>query len=380
MRSTLVLFASLVLTACATKPAPQTTTEAPSEAGQTRAVDLPRQKIPFTIPTKSADAALKAFRATCPRIVNREDRTGLTQPLDWQTACKTSETAPDAVRFFTQAFEAVEINQGTGFATGYFEPEILGARVRTKGYDVPLYRRPPDLVDVDLGVFKDEWKGRTLRGRLEGRRIVPYHSRAAIAEGALAGKSLELAWAADANDSFFLEIQGSGRLRLPNGEVMRIGYDSQNGRDYVAIGRVLLDQGKLPKGGVSMQSIKDWLRTHPDEAQSIRNTNPSTVFFSEIKTLDQNEGPRGSLAIPLYPQISVAVDPLFIPYGAPLIATLAGGTPQMHVAMDTGGAIKGPGRLDVFQGSGPEAGKAAGSLASKARVILLLPRRASVGS
>jgi membrane-bound lytic murein transglycosylase A len=169
----------------------------------------------------------------------------------------------------------------------------------------------------------------------------------------------------------------SGRLRLPDGQVMRIGYDSQNGRDYVPIGRVLVDMGELPRDGVSMQSIRAWLDANPDKADQVRNANPSAVFFRELLGLDPDDGPRGALNIPVRPQVSVAVDPAFIPYGTPLIATLEGQTPRLHVAMDTGGAIKGAGRLDIFQGTGKQAGEAAGQLASKARVVLLLPRRAS---
>ena len=379
MRSLAILM-SLVLAACATTP-PTSPAAAPSPTDAlppARALDLPRQKIPVTIPADSAPAALAAFLASCPRITWRMDRSGLVLPSDWQAVCRDAETATDAVAFFTDNFEAVLLGaDGEGFATGYFEPEIRASRTRAPGYDVPLYRRPSDLVDIDLGDFREEWQGRTLRGRLEGRRIVPYYSRAPITEGALAGKNLELAWAADPNDAFFLEIQGSGRLRLPDGQTMRIGYDSQNGRDYVPIGRVLADMGELPRDGISMQSIRAWLDANPDKAEQVRNANPSTVFFRELTGLSRNDGPRGALNIPVIPQISVAVDPAFIPYGTPLIATLEGGSPRLHVAMDTGGAIKGPGRLDIFQGTGKQAGEAAGKLATKARVILLIPRRAS---
>jgi membrane-bound lytic murein transglycosylase A len=347
-------------------------------AAPARAIDLPRRKIDIAIPAADAEAALRAFRASCPRITWRADRSGLTLPSDWQAVCRDAETAADAVRFFADGFQAVVIGEdGKGLATGYFEPEIAASRVRAPGYQVPLYRRPPDLIEVDLGAFRPDLEGRTLRGRLDGKRIVPYYSRGPIDEGAIAGKNLEIAWAADANEAFFLEIQGSGRLRLPNGETMRIGYDSQNGRDYVAIGRVLVDAGELPKDGVSMASIMDWLRQHPDQAERVRQTNPSVVFFRELNGLDPNDGPRGALNIPVHPQISVAVDPAFTPYGAPLIAELAGEPPRLHVAMDTGGAIKGANRLDIFQGSGQAAGEKAGSLSARARVVLLLPRRAA---
>ncbi|WP_439532494.1 murein transglycosylase A [Polymorphobacter sp.] len=382
MRPALALFSMLVLAGCAAQqpPAPAAPGAPPpsAAAAPARAIDLPRRKIDIAIPAADAEAALRAFRASCPRITWRQDRSGLTLPSDWQAVCRDAETATDAVRFFAEGFEGVVLgDDGAGFATGYFEPEIAASRVRSPGYGVPLYRRPPDLVEVDLGTFRPEWQGRTLRGRLDGRRVVPYYGRAPIDEGVLAGKDLELAWAADPNDAFFLEIQGSGRLRLPNGEIMRIGYDSQNGRDYVAIGRVLVDMGELPKDGVSMASIMAWLRANPDRAEQVRQANPSVVFFRELLGLADDDGPRGALNIPVRPQISVAIDPAFIPYGTPLVAQLDGAAPHLHVAMDTGGAIKGPGRLDIFQGSGTVAGAKAGALASKARVVLLLPRRAT---
>ena len=377
MRGALIIMSSLLLAACASQPQRPVAPAAAPPAAAARALDLPRRKLPVTVPADSAPAALSAFRASCPRITWRQDRSGLTLPSDWQAVCRDAETATDAAAFFAENFEGVEIAGGEGFATGYFEPEIKASRTRAPGYDVPLYRRPPDLVDIDLGAFRDEWQGRTLRGRLERTRVVPYPGRAPIMEGALAGKGLELAWAADPNEAFFLEIQGSGRLSLPDGTTMRIGYDSQNGRDYVPIGRVLVDMGELPRDGVSMQSIKAWLAAHPDRAEQVRNANPSVVFFRELTGLAPDDGPRGALNIPVRPQVSVAVDPAFIPYGTPLIATLEGGDARLHVAMDTGGAIKGAGRLDIFQGTGTQAGEAAGRLASRARVILLIPRRAS---
>jgi len=376
MRLSLACVPLLLLAGCATPQIGQPETTAATAPA--RALDLPRQKVSVSVPPAEAEAALRAFRASCPRIVSRVDRSGLTGPEDWQAACAAAASAKDATRFFLEAFEGLILGQsGEGFATGYFEPEIAASRVRAPGYAVPLYGRPPDLVETDLGAFRSEWQGRTLRGRLDGRRIVPYHDRASVDAGALAGKGLELVWAADPNDAFFLEIQGSGRLKLPNGETMRIGYESQNGRDYVAIGRVLVDAGELPKDGVSMASIMTWLRAHPERAASIRQANPSVVFFRELSDLSADEGPRGALGVPLTPQISVAVDPAFIPYGAPLLAQLEGAEARLHIAMDTGGAIKGPGRLDIFQGWGAEAGAAAGGLASRARVVLLLPRQAT---
>jgi membrane-bound lytic murein transglycosylase A len=331
---------------------------------------------PLLLPDALGADALAAFRAGCRGAARREDRSGLTRPQDWQAVCAAAAAGDDLSAVLAAHMVAVRLGDGRGFATGYFEPEIRASRVRAPGYATPFYRRPPDLVEADLGAFRTEWKGRTLRGRLERGRVIPYHDRAAIAAGALAGRGLELAFAADADAAFFLEIQGSGRLRLPDGGVMRIGYDGQNGHDYVAIGRVLKDRGALADP-VTMQSILDWLARHPDEAPAVRNANPSVVFFRELTELSADQGPKGALGQPLVAQHSAAVDPAFAPMGAPLLVTLPGGGTRLVVALDTGGAIKGPGRVDVFVGSGAEAGAEAGRLASPVDVRLLLPRPAA---
>jgi membrane-bound lytic murein transglycosylase A len=323
-----------------------------------------------------ASAALAAFRRSCSALQKRVDRSGLTQPGDWAAACTAAATATDTQAFFRDHFRAVTIAGGEGFATGYYEPEIAGSRTPAPGYATPLYRRPPDLVEADLGLFAGDLDGRKLRGRVVEGAFVPYPDRAAIMAGALAGKGLELAWAADPYEAFFLEIQGSGRLRLPDGGTMRIGYAGQNGRKYVAIGKVLIDRGELPKGGANMDAILAWLRSHPAEAPAILAANPSVVFFRELT----GEGPIGAMGVAVTPNVSVAADPAFIPLGAPLIVetTLPGGAPltALMVAQDTGGAIKGANRIDLFRGSGPTARAEAGAQAAKARIVLLLPKPA----
>ncbi len=338
-----------------------------------RAADLPAEAIDLP-PLPGADTALAAFRASCPALLRREDRSGLTLAGAWAPACAAAASATDAAGFFAAQFRAVTIAAGSGFATGYFEPELAGARAATPSFATPLYRRPADLVEVDLGRFAADLKGRKLRGRIESGALVPYWTRGEIMAGALAGRGLELAWAADPYEAFFLEIQGSGRLRLPDGSVMRIGYDSQNGRDYVAIGRVLIDEGALPRGGANMDSILAWLRGHPAEAPAILARNPSTVFFREIT----GSGPIGAMGVALTPGTSAAADPAFVPLGAPVLVTtiLPGGIPltQLMVAQDTGGAIKGANRLDLFRGAGATARAEAGALAAAATVVLLLPR------
>ena len=370
----IALFGSLILAGCATRrPAPAV---APAPPAAARAADIAVTAAPDT-PMAGAEAALGAFHRSCPSLLKREDRSGLTRPGDWNDACTAAVGTTNAAAFFASQFTAVVIGSEPGFATGYYEPEIAASRTAAPGYAVPLYRRPPDLVEVDLGAFAKDLKGRKLLGRLEGTALVPYATRAEIMAGALTGKSLELAFAADPYEAFFLEIQGSGRLKLADGTIMRIGYDSQNGRDYVAIGKVLRDAGELPKGGVTMDSILAWLRANPARAPAILAANPSVIFFREVT----GDGPIGAMGIAVTPRVSVAADPAFIPLGAPLrvVTTLPGNraVAALMVAQDTGGAIKGANRIDLFMGAGPEARADAGAQAAPARIAILLPRAAA---
>ncbi|MEA3031763.1 MAG: rane-bound lytic murein transglycosylase [Sphingomonadales bacterium] len=313
-----------------------------------------------------ARRAWQAFRISCPSLVTRQDASGLTRPEDWREVCAAEPD--DAVRFIRRNFETVEVGDGAAFATGYYEPEIAGSSTRQPGYDVPVYRKPPDLLDANPAT------GARGRGRVdEAGNYVLYHDRAAIEEGALAGRGLELAWAADPVDLFFLQIQGSGRLRLPDGTVMRIGYAGQNGREYVAIGRLLRDRSIL-QPPISMQRIREWIRANPDAGRALMRENPSYVFFQELT----GPGPLGALGRPVTPNASVAADPKFVPLGAPVLLT-GMDNPRANglwVAQDTGGAIRGPNRFDTFWGAGEEAAGIAGSMQSRGRAYLLLPRGA----
>jgi membrane-bound lytic murein transglycosylase A len=231
---------------------------------------------------------------------------------------------------------------------------------------------------VPLGDFAASLKGRTVRGRVQGNKLVPYPTRAEISAVALAGRGLELAWAADPYDAFFLEIQGSGRLRLPDGEVLRIGYDGQNGRDYLAIGRLLIEQGRLQRGQAGMAQILAWLRANPVDAPAVLNANGSKIFFRILT----GEGPIGALNVPVTPRVSIAADPAFIPLGAPLLVdtvlTRSGDAfTALMVAQDTGGAIKGANRIDIFLGAGADAAATAGAQSAAARIILLIPTAAA---
>lgn len=315
-------------------------------------------------------AALAAFRISCPGLVRRTDQSGLTRGADWQQPCSAAASWPDAsaADFFARYFEAVQVGAGSAFATGYYEPEISGSRVQSAGYATPIYRRPPDLVEVDLGLFSDELKGKRIRGRVDGQQFVPFADRAAIEAGALAGRGLELAWAADPVEFFFLQIQGSGRLRLPDGSIMRIGYDSQNGRDYVGIGKLLKDRGLIQAG--SMQDIMAWLRANPEQGRAIMNENKSFVFFRELT----GPGPLGAMGVPVSAEASVAADPKYVPLGAPVLLSMdreeANG---LWIAQDTGGAIKGPNRVDTFWGAGERARAIAGGMSARGSALLLLP-------
>ena len=325
------------------------------------------------VSAEQAAAALAAFRISCPSVQRRADTSGLTQGADWTESCDAAKNwaDDDASAFFARYFGTVQVGAGTAFVTGYYEPEIAASRDKRAGYDVPIYRRPADLVDVDLGQFADDLKGRKIRGRVDGSNFVRYHDRTAIESGALEGQGLEIAWAADAAEFFFLQVQGSGRLRLPDGGIMRIGYDTQNGRSYVGIGKLLLDRGELQRGQVSMQGILDYLRADPVRGATVMNENPSWVFFRELT----GPGPLGALGVPVTGRVSVAADPKYVPLGAPVFLSLDRAEPGgLWVAQDTGGAIKGANRFDSFWGAGDDARAIAGGMAARGSALLLLPR------
>lgn len=365
------LSAACLVAACATPgPRPEPTPAAPSppalppEPPRAARADWPAGFQPSA-------PALQAFRRACPRLLKREDASGLTTAADWQAPCADQEADPAA--FFARHFAAVRLGDGRGLATGYFEPEIAGHRTAVPGA-APVLARPPELVDLNL----KDWKidGGTIRGLVKGNRVVRAPDRAAIEAGAFAGRGLELGWAADPVDLFFLQIQGSGRLRMPDGSALRIGYDGQNGHQYVAIGKLLKDRGVLPRPG--MAEIKAWLRANPAEGAALMRENPSYIFFRKLpETID---GPIGALGVPLLAEANAAADPATLPLGTPVwIETVVDGAPfqRLLVASDTGGAIKGANRFDIFFGAGDAAGAKAGPLAAPLVATLLLPKAAA---
>lgn len=361
--------AALLLAACATEkpapsPAPPPAAAAPT-APVARVVALPTGFAP-------GPAALEAFRRACPRLLKRQDASALTRPEDWGPACADKGT--DAAAFFTSHFTPIRLNDGRGIATGYFEPEIPAHKSPVSG-SAPVLARPPELVDIDLAAFDIGQEG-MIRGLVRENRVIPAPDRAAIEAGAFAGRGLELAWAADPVDLFFLQIQGSGRLRFPDGSSMRIGYAGQNGKTYVAVGKLLRERGILQKAG--MVEIRAWMAANPAEGAALMRENPSYIFFRRLpETLD---GPIGSLGVPLLAEANAAADPATLPLGAPVwLETSVDGAPyaRLLVASDTGGAIKGANRFDIFFGPGAEAGRKAGALASPATATLLLPKAAA---
>ena len=322
----------------------------------------------------AAQRALEAFRLSCPVLLKRTDATGLTKAGQWDALCaEAAAVIPGrAATFFRDRFEWAQVGDGKAFATGYFEPEIAGSRVPAPGYATPVYSLPPDLVRCTRA---DGVEG---RGRFDATgACVAYFTRAEIEDGALVGKGLEIGWAADPVAMFFLEIQGSGRLRLPDGTVMRIGYAGQNGHAYVAIGKLLRERGALEPGKATMQAILDWIAAHPAEGKALMRENASYIFFRELT----GPGPLGALNIPVIPRGSVAADPAFIPLGAPVYLTMDRAEANgLWVAQDTGGAIKGANRVDTFWGAGEEAKSLAGGMAANGRAWVLLPKGTVAGA
>ena len=372
----------IVLSACATRPAeapsPVTSTPAPKPIPAPAPVVPPPPANALTagvalsaappfVTQLDARKALDAFRTSCPVLLKRQDKSGLANAAAWAGVCAEAATvAPEnAAAFFRDRFDWVSVGTGKAFATGYYEPEIAGSRTPQPGY-VPIYRTPSDLTRCTRA------DGQTGRGRIDETGTCGlYFTRPEIEDGILVNKGLELAWAADPVELFFLEIQGSGRVRFPDGSVMRLGYADQNGREYVAIGRLLRERGILPPGGTNMQAIKAWMRANPDQGRALMRENLSYIFFRELT----GPGPLGALSVPVTPRGTVAADPNFVPLGAPVFLALD--RPEAYgfwVAQDTGGAIKGPNRFDTFWGAGAEATQIAGGMASSGVALVLVPK------
>ncbi len=359
--------------------------------------------LPFAaLPGWQADAveeALPVFLRSCEALLKRPDdapantveqlghegvETLSGRVADWRPACEeAAELAEraadaDAVRdFFESAFRPVEITSDASLFTGYFEPSYPARRAAEGSRDAPVLTRPDDLLAADLGAFKESLRGQDIVGRVEGNRFVPYDDAEALA--AEPPGSAEALGFVDPNDLLFLQIQGSGRLLFPDGESLRVGYAAKNGRPYVAIGKTLVDEGHLALEDVSMQSIRAWLaQAAPEDAARVRHSNPSYVFFRALSLRDAALGPLGAQGVQLTPGRSLAVDRRFHAMGAPVwLATRPSAEnpalARLMVAQDTGGAIRGPVRGDVFYGAGEEAAALAGTMKAEGRLIVLLP-------
>lgn len=341
--------------------------------------------------TDLQDAALLPLSRSCGKIGNLppEKNFGTLPEMgtvgDWQKICQAMPNwelaSPEEARaFFETNFVPYRLSADgnpEGLFTGYYEASLHGSPVRTAKYNVPLRARPEDLVMVNLGEFRDELKGQRIAGRVKDGQLKPYEDRAAIENGKLpAAMDKPLLWVDSAVDAFFLQIQGSGVVQMEDGSSVRVGYDGQNGHIYTAIGKELIQRGALTKENVSMQTIRAWLGDNPAEAAALMQKNRSYVFFRKLDT----DGPVGAQGVVLAPERSLAVDPVYIPYGAPIFvdadAPRAGENKinQLLIAQDTGGAIRGPVRGDFFWGYGDRAADLSGVMKSKGRGWILLPR------
>ena len=327
-------------------------------------------------------AALPALLQSCRAFASRS------QWLLWRSACEEAKglaTADNAaVRSFFEARFAPYLLTNpdattSGMVTGYYEPLLRGSRTRSALYGEPVLGVPADLLTIELADLLPDLKNMRLRGRLQGNKVVPYYSRAEIIGREADYADRVLLWVDDAIELFFLQIQGSGRVRLPDGQLVRIGYADQNGHPYQSIGRELIERGELKLEQASMQGIQAWARANPAKLNNLLNTNPSYVFFREVAAKgDANEGPHGALGVPLTPERSIAVDPRHVPLGAPvfLATTQPNSTAPLRrlvLAQDTGGAIRGVVRADYFWGFGDEAGKQAGRMKQPGQMWVLLP-------
>ncbi|MGN1208735.1 MAG: murein transglycosylase A [Duodenibacillus sp.] len=323
-------------------------------------------------------SALTAFRKSCARM---------SAAPAWRIPCEQAQGVEDsgARLFFEVAFDAYQVayREGglfdTGLTTGYYEPMLRGSRTRQGAYRYPLYGVPDDLIEVDLAGLYPQTKDLKLRGKVVGRRLVPYDTREAIEKREDLKRSAVLCWVDDPVEAFLLQIQGSGRVALEDGSFLRLGYADNNGHPYKAVGSWLIKNAGLKPDEMSMQRIKAWARENPSRTQEMLRTNPRFVFFAERNDLSPDDGPVGAQGVPLTPEASVAVDRRFWSLGTPFVIEVEQATPALQwarpvVAQDTGSAIRGPIRFDYFWGYGDTAGAAAGGQKSVTRAWVLLPK------
>ena len=351
--------------------------------------------------TDNLAPALTAFSRSCEKLLLQKKRKRLPgahiggRAGDWHLVCtkammlvSADYISSDRIRsFFESEFTPISVSingNKQGMFTGYFEPLLMGSKTSSKRYNVPLFMRPPELVMVDLGSFRPDLKGRRIAGKVEGGRLIPFPSRGKIDKGALSGRGLELVFVDDPIAAFSLHIQGSGRVQMDDGRMLRVGYAAQNGHPYSAIGRDLVKMGAIKKGEISMPAIRAWLSLNPDKAAEVMAKNASYIFFRELGNATPDEGPYGSAGVALTPRRSLAVDRKHLSLHMPIWLSASHPDPtdregeplpmnRLMVAQDTGGAIRGAIRGDVFWGFGGDAQEIAGRMANFGTFSLLLP-------
>ncbi len=382
MRTKVLLALVLLMTACAqTTEVKKSNTAAPAKLSLASASFA-------NLPGWGADdlrAAAPAFLKSCERILKGQPDKQFGALAEagtyakWQGACTAFKAvnpndAAALKAYFEQHFTPHAVladGKAEGLFTGYYEASLRGSLTRSATYNIPLYTRPDDLVMVDLGQFRDELKGQRIAGRVTDGNLKPYETRSQIVGGRWPHNDKVLVWVDNAVDAFFVQIQGSGIVQLAEGGTLRIGYAGQNGHVYTAIGKKLIERGALTKENVSMQAIRDWLAANPNEADAIMNTNESYVFFKNL----EGQGPLGGENVPLTPERSLAIDRSLLAYGMPMwLSTDNPAMRRLMIAQDTGGAIRGPVRGDVFWGYGQRAEQMAGPMKSPGKYWVLLPR------
>lgn len=411
IRGTFILVLTLLVTSCATKIKKPLTPQATPKA----LCECPAEKPPVQIPEVSKPVEIKPPETKLPdysllKPALWEEVDGL--QLDnlsqawpaWMQGCSTlinkpawknvctaanqlndktakKPTSEQIQAYFKENFSVYKTTNAdgsdSGMITGYYQPILKGSRTKSTKYPNPLYAAPDDLITVELDSLFPELKFKRVRGRLVGNKLVPYYNRAEIETDASPLKGREFMYIDDIIDVFFLQIQGSGLVQLENGEQVHVGYADQNGHQYNSIGRLLVERGEMTLAQASMQGIKNWARNNLTKLRELLNNNPSYVFFRELPA--GLPGPLGALGVPIMAERSVAIDPKFIPLGAPvfLSTTEPNSTKplkRLMMAQDTGGAIKGGVRADFFWGAGPDAGTKAGAMKQSGKIWVFLPK------
>lgn len=380
------LLLSVVLVACRSTPPPRPTTRPTPPAVSQKYERVDWSQLPGWN-NDNAQEAWPALNASCRALRFR---------AEWTPPCTAAQTMPaptasEVRAYFRQYFEPWRVTNPTsslgpnlGLVTGYYEPLLNGSRTPSPRFTAPLYAVPADLLIIDLASLYPELKGKRLRGRVEGNRVVPYYSRAELPlDPAIRGK--EIVYIDGALDAFMLQVQGSGRVQLPTGETIRLQYADQNGHPFRSIGRYLVDKGELALDQATMPGIRAWLAAHPERMNEVLNANPSVVFFTEAPLDDPSIGPKGAQGVPLTAGRSIAVDPSFVPLGTPVfLATTFPATDiplqRLVIAQDTGGAIAGAARADFFWGTGAPALEQAGKMRQSGSMWMLWPRGAALPS